>query len=291
MLSTEERLRLLSRLFTRPVLSSLAKRGEWRRSLGFLSSFHLLHPATPQPLANIFQDAWNRLSRSYRNEYVYKNEIANRIIFGLHSPRSAAFQIELPIGRSIVDVAVYNGTSTAYEVKTEFDSASRLDTQTKDYLRAFENVFVVTHPHFADRYAEIVNPTVGVLSLTTRGSLSLVKEPLHNSSCLDPETMFRCLRRHEYLHALLQVTGSEICLPNGIIRQYCSEVFAEIPRERAHALYVSAMRKRTTDRQTVEFLNCLPKCLRALGYGTPLSGRQRIVLLGALNEEVPFALV
>ncbi|MFC0130959.1 sce7726 family protein [Massilia eurypsychrophila] len=121
-----------------------------------------------QTLAEMFELAWESLSDSYRNEYVYKNELATRLIFKRHSPRTAGFQVELGVGRSIVDVAVANGTSTAYEIKTEFDSARRLASQTSDYLNVFDKVYVVTHPSHVARYEKELDSRVGLIVLASR---------------------------------------------------------------------------------------------------------------------------
>ncbi|WP_259460495.1 sce7726 family protein [Paraburkholderia sp. BL23I1N1] len=139
-LSSAERLRLLARMFTRPVFTDIARSGNWQVALGFLAEHGLLTAAKGQPLASLFESAWLEIRRAYRNEFVYKTEIAGRIVFGRHSPNTASLHVELPVGRSIVDVAVFNGTSTAYEIKTEFDTPRRLTTQTSNYLAAFDRV-------------------------------------------------------------------------------------------------------------------------------------------------------
>jgi hypothetical protein len=125
-----EKYRLLARMFTRPVFSAIAATGEWERGLGFLFRQRMLRHGPTQSVSDLFESAWKELRTFYRNEYVYKTELANRVVFGRHSPRTTALHVELPVARSIVDIAIFNGTSTAYEVKTEFDSARRLQTQT-----------------------------------------------------------------------------------------------------------------------------------------------------------------
>ncbi|MBA1734104.1 sce7726 family protein, partial [Escherichia coli] len=85
-------------------------------------------------LRDLFTSLYDFLRLNYRNEYVYKTALVNKIIFGKHSPKTSSSSIELPIKNSIVDVAVFNGTSTAYEIKTEYDSPKRLITQAPDYL-------------------------------------------------------------------------------------------------------------------------------------------------------------
>ncbi|MFL9918020.1 sce7726 family protein [Paraburkholderia fungorum] len=289
-LSSAERLRLLARMFTRPVFADIARSGNWQVALGFLAEHGLLTATKGQPLASLFESAWLEIRRAYRNEFVYKTEIAGRIVFGRHSPNTASLHVELPVGRSIVDVAVFNGTSTAYEIKTEFDTPRRLTTQTSDYLAAFDRVCLVTHPRCAESYAEIVDPRVGVLVLTDRGSLRQIRGPLTNRNNVTPQTIFSCLQKAEYIDAISMKTGAPVVKPSGIIQAYCGEIFREFTPQEAHAIFLSALRKRKTDGETVRFVTALPESLRVLGYATPLSGRQRETALSALREDVGFRL-
>jgi len=289
-ISDTERRRLLARMFTRPVFATLAATGDWRRALSFLLKNRLLQEGRSRSVAQLFEVAWEELRRDYRNEYVYKAELANRLVFGRHSPRTAGLHIEMPVGRSIVDVAVFNGTSTAYEIKTEFDSARRLDTQTADYLKVFDQVFVVAHPSAAIAYADVVPAPVGVLALETKGSLKLIKRPASNLATVSSSAIFRCLRRDEYLTAIESATNCALSLPNGLIAKTCYELFSDFSPEMAHRIFVDALRRRQTSPKTVEFVIQLPSCLRALGYATPLSGRQKMTAVKALDTSIKFAI-
>ncbi|MEX3971728.1 sce7726 family protein [Paraburkholderia caribensis] len=284
-------MRVIARMFTRPTFANMARSGSWRAAVGFLSGHDLLVPsAEKQPLASLFDSAWQEMRRAYRNEFVYKTEITNRIVFGRHSPKTASLHVELPVGRSIVDIAVFNGTSTAYEIKTEFDTPRRLTTQTSDYLAAFSRVCLVTHPRCAESYADIVDPRVGVLVLTDRGALRVIREPLDNRENVSPKTIFGCLQRAEYVECVSHKIGEPVVKPSAIIQGYCGHVFQEFTPLEAHDIFVSALRKRKTDGDTVRFVTALPESLRVLGYATPLSGRQRETALFALREDVGFRL-
>ncbi|MCY1289731.1 hypothetical protein D9M70_388350 [compost metagenome] len=276
-----ERARILARALSRPIFTSLAKGEEPKRVFKSLVAAGVTTDF--RTVGELFSGAYKALRSTYRNEYVYKSAIANRIVFGRHSPRTTALSVELPVGRSIVDVAVFNGTSTAYEIKTEFDSPRRLVTQTPDYLKAFDRVYVVTHPDLAQRYASSCDERVGILSLDSRDRLKTVREAARNIENVDPRAVFRMLRRDEYVSALEKKFGVKIDLPNGLIASHCEEVFSELNYDFAHYAFLSAMRKRTINEEVVGFLSALPECLRVLGYSSPLSKPQRQRALAALE--------
>lgn len=277
--------RQLAQIFTRSILERIARDASADVALKALKMSGISIPLASKAPLTWFDRSLDILQAHYRCEYVYKAAIADRVVFGRHSPTTASLQVELPVGRSIVDVAVFNGTSTAYEIKTEFDSNRRLATQTPNYLKAFERVYVVTHPDLALRYLEIVDERVGVLSLCRRGRLAEARKATRDINRIDPSMLFRMLRREEYIHAVEQIYGAQPTLPNGYVSAHFGKLFASLSPSVAHSLFVEAMRRRTTDEDTVQFVSSLPKSLRVLGFSTPLSGNQRQRLLKGLKEK------
>ena len=280
-------LRLLSRAYTRPMFAELARTGDTEPVLKLL----LAHGQIEQymgtlRLAELFNLGWTRLATNYRNEYVYKNELATRLVFKRHSPRTAGFQTELRVRGSIADVVIANGTTTAYEIKTEFDSCRRLASQTNDYLMAFDKVYVVTHPAHIVRYERELDSRVGLMILSDQHALTPYREASSNIDNIDPLTIFRCMRRAEYLSAIKSTIGAVPIMPNGLIGAYCETLFKQLSKEQAHRCFVKAIKARTTDKSNVDCVSKLPSSLRALGYATPLSGRQRISVLDSLSKPV-----
>jgi hypothetical protein len=113
---------------------------------------------------------------------------------------------------------------------------------------------------------------------------------LTNRNNVTPQTIFSCLQKAEYIDAISLKTGAPVVKPSGIIQAYCGEIFREFTPQEAHAIFLSALRKRKTDGETVRFVTALPESLRVLGYATPLSGRQRETALSALREDIGFRL-
>ncbi len=279
-----EALRLLTRIFTRSVFLSLVDSRILPAAVRALCRHGVVVAADERPLWTFFDDAWQALRRAYRTEYVYKTEIANRIVFGRHRPTTAALHVELPVGRSIVDAAVFNGTSTAYEIKTQFDSPRRLLSQTGDYLKVFDKVFVVTHPSQAMAYQEVVASSVGLLTLSEKGQLSVIRDAVSNRANIVPSSVFRCLRRAEYVSAIQGFTNERVAdYPSGLIEARCEEIFSTFTPSESHDIFVNAARSRTTNSQTVSFVSRLPQSLRVLGYSTPLSERQRSKIIDTLS--------
>jgi hypothetical protein len=242
----------------------------------------LVQTSARNTLADLFDAGLAEIARNYRCEYVYKAAIADRIVYGKHSPRTSSLAVELGVGNSIVDAAVFNGTSTAYEIKTEFDTPARLTTQTPAYLRAFDRVNVVTHPDCGISYVEALDPRIGVMVLKKDGSLSTLRPASGDVARIEPSVVFRMLRRPEYMSVVQCHFGDQPDLPNGLIESHYRRLFETLSSAQAHEALISAMRARTTDESSVAYLNSLPRSLRALGYAAPLSSPQRARVLMSL---------
>jgi hypothetical protein len=271
---------LYARVLTRPVFTSLARGAPPESVFAFLSPLLRNRPAS---VASVFETAFETVRREYRNEYVYKSAIAERILFGRHSPRTSSLAVELPVAGSIVDVAIFNGTTTAYEIKTEFDSPRRLSTQTVAYLKAFDRVYVVTPPRLAEKYARLCDDRVGILVLNSRESLSSYRPAVANAAHLEQRAMFRIMRRPEFLGALERAGVVVPALPNGLIDSHCEAAFSSLPLGLAYCVFLHAMRERSTQSPLADFILRLPMHLRVLGLASPLSGRQRNTLLHTLE--------
>lgn len=76
----------------------------------------------------------------YPNELSVKSNFINQVLFKSNNHVTI---FELPIGSSRIDLCKLNGSSIAYEIKTDLDNLLRLNKQLNDYLEIFEKVFVI----------------------------------------------------------------------------------------------------------------------------------------------------
>jgi hypothetical protein len=196
---------LLARCLTGPVLRALHQTG---RSPYLAAAFReagvermLGHEAT---LLDAVLAIFDVLRRRYRADYVYRMAIANKLFLGRHSPASTSLLSELRVWRSRADLVMLNGTSTAYEIKTELDNPDRLRSQLAAYLKMFDVVQVVTCESQLSQLQALIPPSVGILLLSHKFSFQTVREPTSNASNVDIPTIIDALRLEE----LIQLTQS-----------------------------------------------------------------------------------
>jgi len=240
--------RILSRIFTNPTFKSIVKFGEGEYLIQKLKKYNNYLSVQPCETArDILKQAYTYLSSNYRNEYIYKNTIANKIILGRHNLNTTTLLSEFKVGGSIADMLMLNGTSTVYEIKTELDSPEKLLKQIGDYKKAFTKIYLVTHHSLSQKYLQFIeNSNVGLLSLNSKFQLSVHKEANAEYDCLDNFIMLRCLRKPEYTAIIKKHFGVIPLVSNIKYFTICQELVQNINPIEFHSLMLEELKKRCT---------------------------------------------
>lgn len=201
-------------------------------------------PCPSEPLYAWFEFFYRLLFERYRCEYVYKNVIATRLFLAHHSLNEAFMTDEIRSGSSRADVAILNGTSSVYEIKSEFDSFDRLDAQLLDYRKIFDRINIVTTEDQAFQALTVASPNIGVIAMLSDGSLKTLRPAVSNKHNIDPGTVFDCMRRSEFCGAVSEAFGSMPNLPNSQLYRAAREMFCSLPPDIAHDLMVRQIRRR-----------------------------------------------
>ena len=147
------------------------------------------------------QNVYNKLSRSYRNEYFYKNTLLNKRLLGIHSVNTTTALTEIPVGRAKPDFILINGKAVVYEIKTELDNFDRLENQINEYYKAFNHVAILTYEkniEMAKRKIDEINKPIGLYILQKNVKIKTVMEPKEYNDDLDRDVIFSILRKREY---------------------------------------------------------------------------------------------
>lgn len=196
-------------------------------------------------LGEFYRYAYRKLLKEYRNEYVYKNSIINKLLLAKYSLNTTTILNEFKIGRSIADLVLLNGTSKVFEIKTELDNLYRLESQIADYKKVFEHIYVVTHADLVEKLSKEIDDKVGIITLTDKGALHTIREAQKDIAHLDSSIIIRSLRKQEYTNVLQSYFGE---IPQTTSVKYfsiCKEKFHEIPVCALHDLVVTELKKRT----------------------------------------------
>ncbi len=245
-----------------------------------LSESGLLQVATKlQTVGDVFDFSYAVLQNHYRCEYIYKNAIAAKILLHRHSHKTATLLTEVAVSECKADLVLINGTTVAYEIKTELDSLERLATQLQAYRRAFDKVYVVTHQTCADRLSQQLPEGVGLISLTNRYTLVEAKSAASNCNRIDPAVVFDILRRSEYVAVVRRHFGFVPDVPNTLIYSACRELFLRLSRPVIQAELANALKCRGAREKCSETIDLTPHSLKLHAVTGGVSAQHTRMLL------------
>lgn len=242
-------LRLVNRVFSRAAIADVCRGrfdGPAASALRELAEDGAISGDATRSAAIASLSDW--LSRNYRSEYVFKNAVANNLLFGTHSPRTTALLQEFRVGRSKIDCVVVNGAVQAFEIKTGLDSPQKLAKQIADFRTVFPRLTVITDEKVAHLYDDHLSDTaIGILVLTRNGRNTRLTErkPVElDTSGLSVEAMMRSLRKPEYAMLVELVTGEKPDVPNTMFFTACLDAVRHMPAEDLYEVWAHLLRKR-----------------------------------------------
>lgn len=250
-------------IFRGPFLERIA-RDEHHPLLQELADGYSFFPSYLQnaPLKDWYRFFYSILVRKYKCEYVYKNSVANQLYLKNHRPNKALLTDEFRIGVSRADVVVINSTSTVYEIKTKYDSLTRLEQQISDYQKVIDRIYVVTTNEKCHEVSTVINDSVGLVTMDDKGKLNTIKKAKPNRANTDPGMVFDCMRRTEYCSAIKEAFGYVPDVPNGIIYVEAKKLFMQLPPEQAHKLMVKNVVKRARHKPFADRISDVPSSLK-----------------------------
>ena len=236
---------ILNRLFTQNTLHNLLEENDEEIYAKIVRSY--IDDPYSKKNSEIITEIYGYISKNYRNEYFYKNTILNKLLLGVHSPRTTTALTEVPISKSKADFILINGKAVVYEIKTGLDTFDRLETQLYDYYKAFNHVCVVTcESNFDSVLERLKGSCVGIYTLTNNNKISKTKFkiPTENNDYIDPTVIFKILNKSEFESIILNYYNF---LPDVTPVNYyraCLRLFTKIDIKVSYELFLKELKKR-----------------------------------------------
>jgi hypothetical protein len=280
--------RNLAQLFSRKILESVS-RGSFEKSVNTILdlSGYSAEIKDNTTIAGFFDGLYEFLCQNYRCEYIYKNALTNQILDKFHTENSAILT-EFRVDNCLADFLVLNGTSCAYEIKTELDSFERLHRQISAYRKMFDKIYVVTHYSHVTKLISAVDDAVGILYLDDNCELREERSPRSNKANVDPGTIFNSLRIAEYSEILLDQLGYVPDVPATLRYTVCREKFLQIDAKIIHDQMVSILKKRLPVKKIESAISEIPRSLKLLYLENKFTIKQNHYFLSQLNNEIAF---
>ena len=228
---------------------------------------------------------YKEICKHYRCEYVYKNEIINQLLIDMFAQPSTVAISEFHVGSSIVDLAMFNGESRAFEIKTELDTPKRIWSQICDYTRLFQKCYVVVPFQKLKEYEDILGEAIGIITMSEEdGScrLNVYREAEAKKTICSDLVMAAC-RSAEYQEIVTAYYGA---LPHvSCFEMYneCKRLMASIPDADLQSLFLKEIEKR---KNCSRWMKDIPFPMRQMFLSMNLNRKQSETLIGKFNKSI-----
>ena len=220
-----QHLRVLSQIFSPPMFQKIVRENN---TMLFESKTNMYFNTSSYITTNldIIKSLYKTLQKQYRCEYIYKNNLVQKLI-KKHSLKTTLILNELKISGSKADLVMLNGVVRIFEIKTELDDFYKLSKQLADYQKFADEVNIVTDEKNAAKLkVEYADSNIGIIVLDTKNKLKTIKEASRNTALFDFDTIFKILRKQEYLDLVADNFGYIPDVPNTLIFKACYELLA-----------------------------------------------------------------
>lgn len=285
MAQSTTQLSAMSRLFSSSVFGELATKGRSalfarllrQTELGFVE----LHAGT---VGEAFEAVFSRLKRiGSRDEYIYKAALTHRVLLGRHSLRTACMLNEFRAGECKADLAILNGTTTVFEIKSERDSLSRLERQIANYRTVFATVFVVASEKHVGAVLEGTPPDVGVLSLCRRYHITTCREAVNRPDQIVPLAVLNAVRASEAV-AMACAMGCQVPkVPNTLLHRELRAIFETQSPVAVHDAMLATLKRTRNLLPLSDLVDRLPPSLHPAVLCRPLKKSDHLRLLDAVR--------
>jgi len=188
--------------------------------------------------------AYSIIEKYYQNEYVLKNSFLTEWLSKEIGESNSKVYSEYRVGNAIADLAMFNGNSKVFEIKTEYDTDSRLKLQIENYQKAINQIFLIvpeTKLHLFEKYDSKIGIITYQKSQTQR--FTLYRNAKNNTE-IESETIMHILHTHEYKSIVKSYLGELPDMTSFNQFSICSDLLRKIPNVELNEFFIDKMKKR-----------------------------------------------
>lgn len=184
------------------------------------------------------------LETNYINEYIVKNSFLTEWLLPELKGNTATIFNEFRVGKSVADLAIFNGRSKVFEIKTEFDSDHRLQSQLENYHKIFNETFLIIPESRLNYYRKYSN-SVGLISYNFKKQKKFeIERPCEVNYDLNSSIVMDTLHTEEYKSIVSEYYGELPSMTSFNQFEISKELILNIPIKILNNLFIEQIKKR-----------------------------------------------
>lgn len=278
------KIRSLSQIISPSNFKKIVRKGDCYSTFYKIKKYTTVTDSTTN--LDAINSIYKSLLKNYKNEYVYKNILTNKLLLKKYSLKNTIALNEFNIGKSIADFVLLNGEARVYEIKTELDNLEKLNKQVLDYCKFGDKVYIVTSSKHINKLIGLYdNSTIGIIELTSRNALKTIKEATSNKATFNYETLFKTLRKKEYLDIIEEYFNFVPEVSNTRIFKECLALAKNIEISLFQKLVVKKLKSRNISNPKKIQEKSIPESLKHICYSLDFSKNEYEKLDTFLNQK------
>lgn len=192
---------------------------------------------------NVLRQAYKILEKNYPNEYILKNEFLTQWLKNeLGNSKSIIFN-ELRIGKVIADLAMFNGKSKVFEIKTILDKEYRLSNQLQEYKKLFNEVYIIVPSELLSKYIEF-DKSIGIITYDSNSNnFKTIQQSVFKNN-IDVKVLMEVLHTKEYIDVVHSYFDHLPKMNSFNQFNICKKLIAKIPNKELNELFINKMKER-----------------------------------------------
>ncbi|MBD3275970.1 MAG: sce7726 family protein [Candidatus Marinimicrobia bacterium] len=175
----------------------------------------------------VLEKLYRFLLMNYRNDIVYKIEFLDSVEEFVDDVNKSFIINEFKIGKNLVDIAVFNGKSIAFEIKSDLDRASNISNQFNFYSETFDYCYLITNRKKIEELESRIPENAGIIIFNDKFNFTLLRKAKINEN-LSFTKLFKVLRKNEYLDIVRRFYNEIPNVPNTKIYKESSKLLSQI---------------------------------------------------------------
>lgn len=208
-----------------------------------LNRYNLFDQYEGNSYLSVLRKIYKVLEKYYPNEYILKNEFLNQWLKQEIGNDNSIIFNEFRIGKAIADLAMFNGVSKVFEIKTILDKKYRLSNQLQEYKKIFNEIYIIVPSVHLEKYI-MYDKTVGIITYESDSKkFRLIQKPVRNYN-IDINVIMEILHTNEYI-TITSEYYEELPQMNAF-NQFgiCKELISKIPMQQLNKIFINVMKNR-----------------------------------------------
>ena len=239
---TSNQLRDFSTLFSRSEVNRWLK-GDFNSIHIKLERYNLIEKNKGSSYLKFLRNTYHILEKNYPNEYVLKNEFLNKWLKNELGTSNSVIFNEFRIGKAIADLAMFNGISKVFEIKTILDKEYRLSNQIQEYKKIFNEVYIIVPDVLLSKYSNY-DESIGIITFDSNSKNFKIVQKAKRNNKLNPDTLMEILHTKEYIEITEEYYGHLPQMNSFNQFEICKDLILKIPQKDLNDLFLSKMKKR-----------------------------------------------